>query len=354
MCAMPPRKRDVLTSTWPQLSSFSFALGTAAEAGSVLMGVFARQCGVWIAECGPTCVLLRVICPAMGAILFTLLLVGWEDLTAMALERAQAARAYLAYLPHSIVLGALALVVGMWTPLFALSFLYQCELLPLYAGLSLGWLRGTVAALAWQMLWLVIFANISRTRLLDDEGVQTHIFEGFSDVVRLASRARASIEAGNRSQVGILYGFLVAPALVKDVVAAGVFRAPAPQLVAWRLPSATFYAGSLAYFGHRAFVLAANGPARRDGPPVPPSWGLPGYAEEVFCVVLMAALVLAGSLAQRELDRAGLGHGNLLQAVIFDGEELPRGRAAPRELGTPGQSPQAWMPLRPGANRPYL
>lgn len=293
--------------------------------------------------------------PVFGALGLLCVLVGVEDMTAIAIDT------WLAISPS--LSGGMCWALGVafvcfcWGPALYVGVVYQGEVLPFCGGLAYGWARGTMCALAWETLLLVILGSLAQSRLLDDDQLLEGVFDGFPESVRLAARVRGAIEAGQRTTLGALYGFLAAPAVVKDVVAAAVLRPTVSQLLLWRLPSAGFYAASLAYFGHRASMVAAY-LKRSHGIREEAKDLAPGGMEELFGLVLLAVIAAASSRAYAELQTAGFDDTNPFQigqkfGKYCDDEirrachpEWGEGRASELPPSKHGSQATAWTPLR--------
>lgn len=290
--------------------------------------------------------------PLAVGFMLMLFIVGWEDATALAIDAYWVLHEHFAKwtLPRCLIWALSALFICFCcSPLVSMAFLLQGEVLPFYAGLSLGWWQGCVLALMWHVCILVLLARIAECRLLDDDQLQVSVMEGFPETVRLASRTRRKIdEAGGRLELGSFYGFLLAPALVKDVIAAAVLRPDPVQLLAWRMPSSAFFCGSLAFFGHRARVLAdrLQHETSQEGVRgfLHAGLGLPTGGEELFCIILMATLAFGGARAHQELQKQGILEED---APIRTIEKLgSASQQALREATLPqSRTAQAWTPL---------
>eukprot|EP00747_Dinoflagellata_sp_TGD_P169872 gnl/TRDRNA2_/TRDRNA2_199982_c0_seq1.p1 gnl/TRDRNA2_/TRDRNA2_199982_c0~~gnl/TRDRNA2_/TRDRNA2_199982_c0_seq1.p1 ORF type:complete len:307 (-),score=54.27 gnl/TRDRNA2_/TRDRNA2_199982_c0_seq1:108-1028(-) len=225
-------------------------------------------------------------------VVMVLLLLGWEEIAAAGYE--------------ALVTGERAAAVHAlgFPALFAFAILVptSCtipvmlgETIPLWAGFFTGWLRGSLLALSSEMLALVCLAYIGQSSTGAE--VQEKLLEGSPVISRLAAQVTRVLNSVNGDRLGMLLGFLAAPAVAKDLVAAILLRVPPARLVMLRLPSATFYTFCFAYFGHKARVIAQGAPWHAGAD----AKALSIHAEIGFGFVLAVVLALAAVYAQREL-----------------------------------------------------
>eukprot|EP00927_Polykrikos_kofoidii_P048878 TRINITY_DN43053_c0_g1_i1.p1 TRINITY_DN43053_c0_g1~~TRINITY_DN43053_c0_g1_i1.p1 ORF type:complete len:308 (+),score=42.46 TRINITY_DN43053_c0_g1_i1:71-994(+) len=229
----------------------------------------------------------------MTAIAATIGLAGWEEsmalITVALSNSAPWQRALLLFFLVSAVLSCLV-------PIVVFSFLFQGELLPLTGGAFFGWSRGVLYSIVYEIIMLFVLAAVSDSNL--NRRMRRHYLKTWRGGERIVLRASVVAREGEEGwKLGVLLGFLPAPALVKDSVATLVLCMPAMRLVILRLPSAFFYAIAFAHFGEKSASFAQHAASHglvAEGLPI-------SGAELTFAAAVSMFLAMAAMNANRFL-----------------------------------------------------
>jgi len=160
---------------------------------------------------------------------------------------------------HVSKAGALAIIGTLvFSVCGPIGLLLHGEYFAFIAGFVLGWIPGAIVSLLYECLVIVLLWHNAGSE------APIQLLDYLPGARRLAAKVGVVLHGRNGTSVGIVLGFVLAPAIAKDCVAALVLRVPLQKLLVIRLPSAAFFSGCLAFFGHRAWLIATMAFQQRD------------------------------------------------------------------------------------------